>query len=961
MPDTIAFGPFRLDLGAGRLQNGDRDVELQPRPLALLRHLAARPGVLVSRAELLASVWHDVHVSGGVVKVAMRAVREALDDDVAAPRYIETVGRRGYRFVDGTPGAAPVHPPRPPVPPVVGRRAELAALAAHLERACGGRRQTVFVSGEAGIGKTTLVDRFLAGAAARKRAWVARGQSQQHYGAGEAYLPIHDALRQMCSGPDAGDAVAILRRCAPSWLAQQAGLTSEEERATLHRTLHGATQERLLRELSEAIEVLSAARPVVLVLEDLHWSDASTIELLVRLAQRRNDAQLLVLGTYRSTEPDLAAHPLSDATRELAAKRLCTELALALLDEGEVAAFVAPCVGEGPAVALGRAVHRWTGGNPLFMVNVVDALWTEGAVTLDAGAWSLRVDPDQVAQTTPTALRGLIDKHLERLSPEVRAVLEAASVVGAVFTAEAAAAALGTAAGTVDETCQSLGRIGHLVEAVGCAAWPDGTLTGQYRFRHALYVDALRRRIAPTRLARMHRAIAERTEAGFGARAGEHAALLAAHFAAGHRRDKAERYHDLAGDAAVRQSAHREALEHYQRALDHLAARPHRGRELALHTKIGMSLAATRGYTAPEAEQAFARALALSDGLRGRVDLFPVYRGLREYHQVRGEISRARAFAERLARLAASRDDVLLATEAQFSMGSVAFYAGDLLEARRRFERALGCADVAAAVDPSGHTHDPIATTLSELALTLWLLGDPTAARARSAEAVALAESRAHPLGWAHALSFDGVLHQPLGEIAVVRARAAAVRALATEHGFPHWYAMSLLLEGWARVADGEAGGAELLRDGIAATEAIGARLGLSYWRVALARALGATGRAAEGVGVVEAELVRIEEGGERAHESALHRARGELLLLAEGDGGRAAAETCFERALTVARDREARVYALSAAVALADLWRGGVRAREGRSAVERALAGFPAGAVMPEVDRARRLLAERT
>lgn len=961
MPDEVVFGPFRLDLAAARLRRDDRDVDIQPRPLALLCHLAARPGVLVSRAELLAAVWDGIRVDPGVVKVAVHTLRDTLGDDVGAPRWIETVGRRGYRFVDGTAAAEPARPSRAPAASCVGRRAEIAALHAGLDRACAGRRQTIFVTGEAGIGKTTVVDRFVTEAAPRAR--IARGQCQERHGAGEAYLPIHDALRRLCDGSEGGEIKAILRRCAPSWLAQQPSLTSEAERTTLQRTLHGATQERLLRELAEAIEVLSAARPLVLVLEDLHWSDASTVELVTRLTQRREDAQLLIVGTHRPMESTGGAHLLYDATRELGAKRLCTEIVLAPLGEAEVVAYVAPCVAAGDAVNLGRAVHQRTAGNPLFMVNVVDELWAEGTVTFDGGVWRLRADPDAVAQRIPSALRGLIEKLLGRLAPTEREVLEVASVVGRVFTTAAVAAALGETADAVDETCEDLVVAGgHLVEALGLAEWPDGTVSGRYRFRHALYVDVLRDRIVPTRRGRMHRLVAERVEAGHGARAPEHAALLAEHFEAGHQREKAERYHDLAGEAALHQSAYGVALGHFQKALDLQPPSGDRGRALALHTKIGMACAAARGYTAPEAESAFARAVALSEGIPESAELFHAYRGLREFFQVRGEIARARTFAEHLARLAAAHDDAMFATEAEFSMGSVCFYAGELGAARVRFERALAVAERAEAADAAIiHTHDPVATTLSELALTLWLLGYPDEARAQGAAAVALAETRLHPLGRAHAFSFDAVLQQVAGDVAVVRERAAAVRNLAIEHGFPHWLAMSMLLDGWTSVRDGDAhGGAELLRMGIAATEAIGARLGLSYWRVSLAQALGASGRVDDGLAVVAGELRRIGESGERAHESALHRTRGELLLSgSSGDAERAEAEACLRRALAVARHGQSRAYELAAALALARLWNGTGRAREGHALVADVVASFPVGTVTPDLGIARALLAD--
>src|SRR5215470_4713263 len=170
--------------------------------------------------------------------------------------------------------------------------------------------------------------------------WIGRGQCLEHYGEGEAYLPILEIVGQLCQGPDGADFLAALRRYAPTWLLHLPGVIAPEERETLQRQGAGATQGQMLREIAEALEAVSAERGIVLVLEDLHVSDPSTVELLAYLAQRRVRARLLLLGTYRSVEVVVSDHPLRGRVHELVARGYGQSLALELLTEMEIEAFL---------------------------------------------------------------------------------------------------------------------------------------------------------------------------------------------------------------------------------------------------------------------------------------------------------------------------------------------------------------------------------------------------------------------------------------------------------------------------------------------------------------------------------------------------------------------------------------------------------------------------------------------
>lgn len=338
MPPTPSwgFGPFRLDLGSGSLWRGEQLIRLPPKPLAVLAYLAAHAGQVVPKETLLAAVWPEVVVTEGVLKTCLGQIRHILGETAKAPRYIATVHRRGYRFIAPmtvtdeiiTEGEAhatspameqPQRPRSVPHPPqlMVGREAELAQLQRWWTQAMQGERQVVFVTGEAGIGKTALVDAFVAGVEAEDRVWIGHGQCIEQYGAGEAYLPLLEAVGRLGRSPDGPRFLQLFRRYEPTWLLQLPALVSGDEFADLQRRTGNATRERMLRELAEAIEELTAEHPVLLVLEDLHWSDGSTVDWLAYVARRREGAQLLVVGTYRPVEAMVRTHPVSAVMQDL--------------------------------------------------------------------------------------------------------------------------------------------------------------------------------------------------------------------------------------------------------------------------------------------------------------------------------------------------------------------------------------------------------------------------------------------------------------------------------------------------------------------------------------------------------------------------------------------------------------------------------------------------------------------
>jgi len=505
------FGPFSLEAEPSQLRRGTEQIALRPKSLALLRYLAERPGQLVSKEDLLQSVWSGRVVGHDGLRGCVREIRAALGDHPETPLYLETVAGQGYRFLEGRDGRM-FFPEA--TGQVVGRELELRQLEDCLRQASDGDRQLVIISGEPGIGKTTLLERFLDPVARQGSALVARGQCMAQYGKGEAYGPLLEVLMRLCQGPDKAEIIATLQRYAPMWLLQLPGLVEPDEAERLVHQVSGATPARMARELCIALEQIAARIPLVLVLEDLHWADLSTIDFLAALAQRPESAKLLLLGTYRPADAVLYAQNLRGMVRDLRARRRCAELLLELLSARDVASYLRGRLGGEVSNSLATGIFERSAGNPLFMVNLIEDLVQRQLLVWEEDRWTAGPQAQSLDLTVPETLRSLISRRLEVLTREERLVLDGASMQGLKFTVAATAAGLEQSRDDVEALCESLASRDQFIAAAGIEQRPDGTQSGRYRFQHPLYHDVLCDEIGDSRRMQLHRRIADGSTSG---------------------------------------------------------------------------------------------------------------------------------------------------------------------------------------------------------------------------------------------------------------------------------------------------------------------------------------------------------------------------------------------------------------------------------------------------------------
>ena len=437
----------------------------------------------------------------------------------------------------------------------------------------GGQRQVVFVTGEAGIGKTTLLDAFQDQADRYSNLRIARGQCIEGFGGMEAYYPMLEAVGSLLRGAEDTSFIETIAKLAPTWLIQFPGLIKPERRESLQREILGSTRERMVREICEALESIAAQTPLLVILEDLHWADPSTLDLISAFARRRDPTKVVFVGTYRPVDVVLSQGPLKALKQDLLVRHLCHEVAVEGLEESDVADYLTKNFSvESLPTGLANLIYRNSGGNPLFMVAIVQNMGSKGLIAMDRGRLSLTVPLEDVYPGIPETLQQMLELQLERLNPEELRILQSASVAGERFSVSAIEGMMDASGVLIEEVCDSLASRQQSIRSIGIHKAANGAASAHYEFRHSLYRQALYRGLSGLQRSRLHRGLGEYLMPICDAGKPDLAAELALHFEEGREYERAARYLMIAAQNATNRFSRRDSIQILRRALDLLRA-----------------------------------------------------------------------------------------------------------------------------------------------------------------------------------------------------------------------------------------------------------------------------------------------------------------------------------------------------------------------------------------------------
>jgi predicted ATPase len=840
----------------------------------------------------------------------------------------------------------------------VGRQQELAQLQRAWEQAQAGRGQMVAVVGEPGVGKSRLYYEFKLQMAPPGAVWETFSVS---YGRAYPLLPLIELLKQYCQCAPHDDVQRRRERVFGKVLALDRGLEDTlpyllallgdpEAAASLPQMDAPLKRRRTFEAMIRLLLRESRNQPLLLLVEDLHWVDSETEAWLQALSERLTTVRLLLLVNYRP-----------EYQHAWGSKSYYTQLRLDPLGPAEAEELLTGLIGAGPAInARKQRIIVQTEGNPFFMEELVQALVKQGVLVPAPGGSGAQAPytlarPVQALHIPPT-VQGVLAARIDRLPAEDKALLQTLAVLGKEFS-------FGLLARVAEQPEEALlAQLAHLRAAEFIyeqPAFPEP----EHTFKHALTLEVAYNSLLHEQRRVLHERAAQAIEALYPDRLEEHYSALAYHYQRSGNRDKAVDYLQRAGQQAVQRAAHADGIAHLTTALEVLQTLPdtveRRRQELLVETTLAPALMATKGYAAPEVAQAYTRDYELGQQMGDVPQLMPVLFGLWLFAAGRAEFGRAQALAEHLLGMGQRRDDSTCLLVGHGVTGVTLVLLGDLIRARRHLEQALiaytpqqhGTLAFVYGVDFGVSSH-------AWLGIALVLLGYPDQGRQHSEEALRLAQGVAHPFALATVLFIAGLLCPLRREVSRTLELAEALVALATEQGFTLRAAHGALLRGWALAMQGavETGLAQM-RQALVAWRATGATLFQSCGLGLFAEVCGHAGRVEEELQVLAEALAFVDTTGERWWEAELWRLKGELLL-GHTVAPEAEAESCFQRALAVARQQQARWLELRAAVSLSRLWQRQGRCADARQLLALLYGWFAEGFDTADLQEARALLA---
>jgi predicted ATPase/class 3 adenylate cyclase len=810
--------------------------------------------------------------------------------------------------------------------PLVGREQEIELLRERWRQVKDGVGQVVLLSGEAGIGKSRLVELLKEQVAAEPQAWLTPCQCSPYH-QHSAWYPMIDLFERVVLGFEPEESPQQKLRKLEGLLVQY-GLPLAETVPLLaalfslpltpeYAPLPGSPEQQRQQTLHAFLTMLlriAAHQPVLFVMEDLHWVDATTLEFLNLVVDQGPTARILALLTFR---PDFAP-PWTGRSH-------LSHMTLHRLTRSETAE-IAIRVAQGKALPpeiIDQVVVK-TDGVPLFVEELTKMVLESGLLLEQEDHYALTAPLPALA--IPATLHDSLMARLDRLAT-VKALAQLGATLGREFSYALLHAVSPWGEATLQQGLRQLVEAEFLYQR---GLPPQAT----YVFKHALIQETAYQSLLRITRQQYHQRIAQILEVQFPETAATQPERLAHHYTEAGLLAEAIPYWQRAGQRALESSANVEAVAHLTRGLDVLKAlsdAPERARrELVMQITLGRALSAVKGQAAPEVLQTYARARELCEQVGEAPQLFQVLRGLQYFYQLRMQLQTARQLGEELLALAEDIDDLSLRLEAHYALGNTLNYLAEFTAAQAHFEQVIDHYDVQRYRDHGFRFDQDVGVScLVYAAVTLWCLGYPDQAVQRSREALTLAQELAHPMSLAYALFFGTWVYQFRREWRHAHKSAQACIDLATEQGFMLLVAGGTIFRGWALAASpsepaiGQAHlteGIAQIEQGLSAWRATGAEVLRPYGLALLAEAQSRMGWHENGLTLLAEAFAVTDHTEERRWEAELHRVKGELLL-AQGIDHAAEAEACFHQALDVAWHQQAKSWELRAATSLARLW----------------------------------------
>lgn len=826
--------------------------------------------------------------------------------------------------------------------PLVDRQAELRLLQKRYSKAKRGKGQVVLISGEPGIGKSRLIQALRNRLAGERHGFLSFQCSSYH--ASSALHPVIHYLEV---------AAGITRDTAPASRLDKLEALVRQETDQIKSIVpflaillsipmkdryspQELTPEQLkIQTLNALLTLLQASaeqQPVILVFEDVHWADPSSLELLERIRDHARDWRILVILLHR---PDL--------TLPWAEQPHVTSLSINRLDRVQVSSMVQSLT-QGKALprAVLAEILAKTDGVPLFVEEITKAV-LERTI---AGSSEER-SATQSTLMVPDTLHDSLMARLDQLA-SVKIVAQIASVVGREFSFELLKAIAPFSESDVQAAIDRLLASGLVFRS--------GHVGGQsFLFKHALVRDEAYASILHDQRRKLHGRIAKVLCRGFTEIVDTAPEIVAQHFAQAGEGKLAIDYWLKAARQASARSAFAEASTHLQMALKRLVELPasieRETLELQLQQSLGNAFTAVRGFAAAETVEAYKRALDLCNKSENSPQRFAAFNGIIAFHITRGDVEQSRALAEDLLMLAHQQDDSMPKLMGHRALGQALFLIGELGPARDHLSRSLELYD--------GSRHGSLAPIYSQtyLAVASVVLGDIDRGLAFGQDAVYLAEQLRHPHSICNALSFLGGAHVLCGDAEAAYSVAERTMMLSSEYAFPLWLAAGQMQRGWSSCTLGNVQeGLPQIRKSVRAIEATGARIWVQFARYLLAQAFVKAEQFADAMKLVDQALLTVAGTSGRWYEAELYRLKGDLLV--QGGASTQAAEACYDRAIAVAAKQGARLWQLRASNALASSWAAQGRIGEARDLLGPLFATFDGKIMSPDLRQAETFLA---